>query len=157
MTLFTGHAKWNKRSCGVVCLVKDNPKRSYFIRVTDMDRKLVVFDQEIYNQFRYRSPRPYFHTFEAEDGQVGLNFADEHEANFFLNAIEDKLNERRLRRERRMASKRQSQNGSGPVGGAPNQGGAPPPPPTSMAPMPQQQPIQQVHVPAHVYFNRYDF
>ena len=51
-------------------MVKDNPKRSYFIRVTDMDRKLVVFDQEIYNQFRYRSPRPYFHTFEAEDGQV---------------------------------------------------------------------------------------
>lgn len=36
-----------------------------------MDRKVVVFDQEIYNQFRYRSPRPYFHTFEAEDGQIG--------------------------------------------------------------------------------------
>lgn len=69
--LFSGHAKWNKRSCGVVCLVKDNPKRSYFIRVLDMDRKVVVFDQEIYNQFRYRSPRPYFHTFEAEDGQIG--------------------------------------------------------------------------------------
>ena len=68
---FSGHAKWNKRSCGVVCLVKDNPKRSYFIRVLDMDRKVVVFDQEIYNQFRYRSPRPYFHTFEAEDGQIG--------------------------------------------------------------------------------------
>jgi len=67
----SGHAKWNKRSCGVVCLVKDNPKRSYFIRVLDMDRKVVVFDQEIYNQFRYRSPRPYFHTFEAEDGQIG--------------------------------------------------------------------------------------
>ena len=74
---FSGHAKWNKRSCGVVCLVKDNPKRSYFIRVLDMDRKVVVFDQEIYNQFRYRSPRPYFHTFEAEDGQIGLNFAIE--------------------------------------------------------------------------------
>ena len=31
---------------------------------------MIVFDQEIYNQFRYRTPRPYFHTFEAEDGQV---------------------------------------------------------------------------------------
>ena len=68
--LIIGHARWNKRSCGVVCLVKDNPKRSYFIRVLDIDRKMIVFDQEIYNQFRYRTPRPYFHTFEAEDGQV---------------------------------------------------------------------------------------
>ena len=84
--LFSGHAKWNKRSCGVVCLVKDNPKRSYFIRVLDFDRKTVVFDQEIYNQFRYRSPRAYFHTFEAENGQVGLNFADEGEAAIFQNA-----------------------------------------------------------------------
>ena len=68
--LIIGHARWNKRSCGVACLVKDNPKRSYFIRVLDIDRKMIVFDQEIYNQFRYRTPRPYFHTFEAEDGQV---------------------------------------------------------------------------------------
>lgn len=25
-----------------------------------------VWEQEIYNQFRYKSPRDYFHTFEAE-------------------------------------------------------------------------------------------
>ncbi len=48
-----------------------------------MDRRIVVFDQEIYNQFRYKTPRPYFHTFEADDGQVGLNFADETEAEYF--------------------------------------------------------------------------
>lgn len=144
----SGHAKWNKRSCGVVCLVKDNPKRSYFIRVLDMDRKVVVFDQEIYNQFRYRSPRPYFHTFEAEDGQIGLNFADENEAANFQMSIENKLTERRLRRERRMASKRQSLNGlQAPVpAGPPSQQ-------QSNPPMPQ--PVQQVHVPAHVYFNRW--
>ena len=41
-----------------------------------------------------------------------MNFADETEAANFQAAIEDKLTERRLRRERRMASKRQSQNGS---------------------------------------------
>uniref|UniRef100_A0A3Q2FQJ7 WH1 domain-containing protein n=1 Tax=Cyprinodon variegatus TaxID=28743 RepID=A0A3Q2FQJ7_CYPVA len=27
---------WMKRCCGVVCLVKDNPQRSYFIRVFDI-------------------------------------------------------------------------------------------------------------------------
>ena len=81
--------------------------RSYFIRVLDMDRRIVVFDQEIYNQFQYKCPRSYFHTFEADDGQVGLNFADETEAANFRKAVEDKLTERRLRRERRNAVKRQ--------------------------------------------------
>ena len=38
--------RWNKRTCGVVCFVKDNLRRSYFIRVYDMDRMVLVFDQE---------------------------------------------------------------------------------------------------------------
>ena len=43
-----GHSyRWNKRTCGVVCFVKDNLKRSYYIRVFDMDRQALVFDQEI--------------------------------------------------------------------------------------------------------------
>ena len=72
--------RWNKRSCGVACLVKDYTRRSYYIRVVDMERRTVVFDQEIYHQFQYKTPRSYFHTFEADDGQVGLNFADNNEA-----------------------------------------------------------------------------
>jgi WH1 domain len=48
-----GHSyRWNKRSCGVVCFVKDNLKRSYFIRVYDMDNHLLVFEQEVYNQLK---------------------------------------------------------------------------------------------------------
>lgn len=30
------NSSWNKRCCGVACLVKDNPQRSYFIRVFDI-------------------------------------------------------------------------------------------------------------------------
>ena len=48
-----GHSyRWNKRSCGVVSFVKDNLKRSYFIRVYDMDNHLLVFEQEVYNQLK---------------------------------------------------------------------------------------------------------
>ena len=65
-----GHLRWNKRSCGVACFVKDNQRRSYFIRVFDVDRQMLAFDQEVYNQFRYKTPRAYFHTFEADDCQV---------------------------------------------------------------------------------------
>jgi len=91
----------------VVCFVKDNLRRSYFIRVYDMDRMVLVFDQEIYNQFRYKAPRPYFHTFEGDDSQIGLNFADEAEAATFQQTIEAKLAERKQRRERRQAARRQ--------------------------------------------------
>ena len=42
--------RWNKRNCGIVCFVKDNSRRSYYIRIFDMDRRMVIFDQEIYNQ-----------------------------------------------------------------------------------------------------------
>merc|ERR1711892_1468004 len=104
--------RWNKRTCGVICFVKDNLRRSYFIRVYDMDRTVLVFDQEIYNQFRYKAPRPYFHTFEGDDAQVGLNFADEAEAEIFQQTVESKLSERRNRRERRQANRKQ-QDGNG--------------------------------------------
>lgn len=30
------NSSWNKRCCGAACLVKDNPQRSYFIRVFDI-------------------------------------------------------------------------------------------------------------------------
>jgi len=67
-----GHHRWNKRSCGVAAFVKDNPRRSYYVRVFDMDRRMMVFEQETYNQFRYKTPKPYFHTFEGDECQVSL-------------------------------------------------------------------------------------
>ena len=57
--------------------------------------------------FRYKAPRPYFHTFEGDDSQIGLNFADESEAATFQKTIEAKLAERKQRRERRQAARRQ--------------------------------------------------
>lgn len=30
------NAMWSKKCCGVACLVKDNPQRSYFIRIYDI-------------------------------------------------------------------------------------------------------------------------
>merc|ERR550539_1822077 len=100
---------------------------------------MLVFDQEIYNQFRYKTPRPsYFHTFEADECQVGLNFADEDEANYFRQTIENKLAERRQRRERRNALKRQGQNPNAQadlslVKAPPPPSSSVPPPPSSMA------------------------
>merc|ERR1719186_1933759 len=87
-----------------------------------MDRTVLVFDQEVYNQFRYKAPRPYFHTFEGDDAQIGLNFADESEAEFFQQTVESKLNERRNRRERRQASRKQQGANTGHSNGAAKHG-----------------------------------
>ena len=57
---------------------------------------------------RYKAPRPYFHTFEGDDAQIGLNFADESEAEVFHQTIESKLTERKMRREKRQAARKQN-------------------------------------------------
>ncbi|XP_061178867.1 actin nucleation-promoting factor WASL-like [Saccostrea echinata] len=100
--------RWSKRIAGIACFIKDNQKRSYFIRVYDLKQRQCVWEQEIYNQFRYKSPRDYFHTFEAEDSQAGLNFASEDEAFKFKNNVEQKLLERHRRRIEKKSNKGQN-------------------------------------------------
>ncbi|XP_067685165.1 actin nucleation-promoting factor WASL-like isoform X1 [Haliotis asinina] len=115
--------RWNKRSAGVVTFVKDNTKRSYFIRVYDIRKQQLLWEQELYNQFRYKCPREYFHTFEADQSQAGLNFASEDEALKFKNAVENKLAERHHRKMQK--TQRKKNTGAVGVRQAPPPGGAP--------------------------------
>ncbi|XP_076362133.1 uncharacterized protein LOC143252996 isoform X2 [Tachypleus tridentatus] len=59
------HCQWLKHCCGIACLVKDNSRRSYFIRVYDMD-----------------------------NCQAGLNFADEKEAYLFQKVVNENIRSR---------------------------------------------------------------
>nr|XP_022299131.1 neural Wiskott-Aldrich syndrome protein-like [Crassostrea virginica] len=83
--------QWSKRATGVACFIKDNQRRTYYIRVYDTKQRQCEWEQEIYNEFDYRSPRDYFHTFEADDARAGLNFADEDEAVKFKTSVEQML------------------------------------------------------------------
>ncbi|EDO26964.1 predicted protein [Nematostella vectensis] len=58
--------KWTKKATGAVCFVKDCSKKSYFIRVYDIIQKCMVWEQELYNQFKYFTSLPFFHTFAAD-------------------------------------------------------------------------------------------
>jgi hypothetical protein len=60
------HTSWVHREFGVLCLVKDNFRRSYFFRLYCLTRNILVWEHEVYNHIDYRSPRPFLHTFEAE-------------------------------------------------------------------------------------------
>ncbi|XP_010879884.2 neural Wiskott-Aldrich syndrome protein [Esox lucius] len=83
-----GHQGWRNVGCGVVCLVKDCSQHSYFLRLYCVKRAKLLWEQELYVQFQYSAPRPYFHTFPADDGQAGLNFTDEAEAQRFSTSVE---------------------------------------------------------------------
>lgn len=96
--------EWSLKATGVVCFVKDHPKKSYFIKVYDCDNRRLTWQQEIYPSFEYKTPRPYFHTFEAHDCIVGLNFASEQEAQIFKETILGKLRDRERRTDRLRAA-----------------------------------------------------
>ncbi|KPP70733.1 hypothetical protein Z043_110415 [Scleropages formosus] len=87
-------SNWVKRCCGVACLVKDNPQRSYFIRVIDIKEGKLLFEQELYNNFSINYSRSYFISFAGDNCQVGLNFASEEEAKRFRAAMADLLSRR---------------------------------------------------------------
>ncbi|GFR15108.1 wiskott-Aldrich syndrome protein homolog [Trichonephila clavata] len=97
------HSSWIKKYCGVVCFVKDCDRRSYFIKLFDMDKCSWVWEQELYNQFVYKPSCTFFHVFEADNCMAGLNFADNDEALNFKSAIQKRLQMREERkRQRRM-------------------------------------------------------
>ncbi|XP_038066448.1 neural Wiskott-Aldrich syndrome protein-like [Patiria miniata] len=84
---------WTKRCCGVACFVKDKNLRSFFIRVYDIVNRMKLWEQELYNQFKYivADGQPFFHTFETDTCWAALNFASDAEAGDFSNVIEVKL------------------------------------------------------------------
>ncbi|KAM6895868.1 actin nucleation-promoting factor WASL-like isoform 2-T2 [Xenentodon cancila] len=95
------NASWCKRCCGVACLVKDNPQRSYFIRVFDLRDGKMTFEQELYNNFNLHLPKPYFITFGGDTCQVGLNFASEEETKRFRNNVTELVGKRQRKTEKR--------------------------------------------------------
>ncbi|XP_071401200.1 actin nucleation-promoting factor WASL-like, partial [Centroberyx affinis] len=92
---------WVKRCCGVACLIKDNPQRSYYIRVFDIKEGKTMFEQELYNNFSISSSRSYFIAFAGDTCQIGLNFASEEEAKRFRVAVNDLLSRRQRKTEKR--------------------------------------------------------
>ncbi|XP_033825105.1 WASP actin nucleation promoting factor b [Periophthalmus magnuspinnatus] len=108
---------WSLQHTGAVCFVKDNPQRSYFIRMFDLKMGRMVWEQELYSQLVYSSPQPFFHTFSADDCQVGLNFADQQEADAFLHAVEDKINQRNNRHDKKQRPRQSADRALPPVPG----------------------------------------
>lgn len=101
------HRDWIKKSTGIITLIRDNPRRSFFLRLYCLQRKAMLWEHEVYNSMEYKAPISYFHTFEAEDCMAAFNFASETEAITLRNILLGKLNAKRLRRQERKAKEAQ--------------------------------------------------
>ncbi|XP_024876801.1 neural Wiskott-Aldrich syndrome protein-like [Temnothorax curvispinosus] len=102
------HKDWIKKNTGIITLIRDNPRRSFFLRLFCLQRKIMLWEHEIYNSMDYKAPMSYFHTFEAEDCMAGFNFASETEAITLRNILLGKLNAKRQRRQERKAKEMQA-------------------------------------------------
>nr|XP_021535041.1 wiskott-Aldrich syndrome protein [Neomonachus schauinslandi] len=97
LALPPGAEHWTKEHCGAVCFVKDNPQKSYFIRLYGLQAGRLLWEQELYSQLVYSTPTPFFHTFAGDACQAGLNFADEGEAQAFRALVQEKIQKRNQR------------------------------------------------------------
>ncbi|XP_032942851.1 wiskott-Aldrich syndrome protein [Catharus ustulatus] len=91
---------WSLRGCGVACLVRDSPRRSYFIRIYRLPAGGLWWEQELQGGMGYKSPTPFFHTFISHEGWAGLNFASEAEAAAFEGSVQERLRRRQQRAEK---------------------------------------------------------
>uniref|UniRef100_A0A096M1Y6 WASP like actin nucleation promoting factor n=1 Tax=Poecilia formosa TaxID=48698 RepID=A0A096M1Y6_POEFO len=101
------NGSWTKRCCGVACLVKDNPQRSYFIRVLDIRDGKTMFEQELYTGFIDTLQRPYFITFSGDSCRFPNYAANEEETKHFHGA----LTELTVKRNRKTEKRRDPPNG----------------------------------------------
>ncbi|XP_015177837.1 PREDICTED: neural Wiskott-Aldrich syndrome protein isoform X2 [Polistes dominula] len=74
------HKEWVKKNTGIITLIRDNPRRSFFLRLYCLQRRAMLWEHEVYNSMDYKTPLVYFHTFEAEECMAAFNFANEVEA-----------------------------------------------------------------------------
>src|SRR5689334_2334105 len=61
--------------------------------------QVVLWEHELYHEIDYQQPLPFFHTFETDDRQAGLNFASENEAHHFFVMVQEKISLLHRRRE----------------------------------------------------------
>lgn len=93
------HSLWIKRYTGALCFIKDNAKRSYYIRLFCLMKNDMMWEQEMYDAIEIRQIRPYLLNFEAHDGLIALNFASIDEAEQFYSISSSIIQNRNRRRE----------------------------------------------------------
>eukprot|EP00158_Paraphelidium_tribonemae_P004452 Partr_v1_DN26763_c0_g1_i4_m8766 putative wiskott-Aldrich len=73
--------------------MKDTRKNnSFFFRFVHMQTGSVVWEQEVFRDFKYYQEKPFFHSFHTDLCTAGLSFADENEALAFYTKVQGRDN-----------------------------------------------------------------
>ena len=68
-------------------MVKDSNRKSYYIQIFDMDIPQRIWEQELYEEFAFKTPEQDVLVFEAELSMVALYFAEIREASDFIQQV----------------------------------------------------------------------
>lgn len=60
------HSHWNKITAGILCFIKDNSRRSYFLHVYCTSTHQLIWEQVIYNSMVINKTKPYLLSFEGD-------------------------------------------------------------------------------------------
>lgn len=97
----TSPRSWKLVVTGVACFVRDSAQRGFYIQVVDMDNDQIVWEQALHPKLKYNASCDWFHTFEIDNGMIGISFADDQEAVDFKAAVAERIEKRRARAEQR--------------------------------------------------------
>ncbi|KAG6101303.1 hypothetical protein E4U31_003721 [Claviceps sp. LM219 group G6] len=90
---YPDRSKWTYTGLqGAVALANDLVGNTYWLKMVDISpsNRGVIWDQEIFDTWRYSQDRTFFHTFELEDCLAGLSFVDEKEAKQFKKKMDER-------------------------------------------------------------------
>jgi hypothetical protein len=76
---------------GIAAFSTDPTNKSANITIFDTSNFGKIFEQELYYNFKYDTPKSFFHTFEVTDCVAGFSFADDEEARLFSMSVNSNL------------------------------------------------------------------
>ncbi|CBY22289.1 unnamed protein product [Oikopleura dioica] len=83
---------WARVAVGALVIVKDSKRRGYFLSLFSLLQQdsRPIWEEEIYDDMNIQLSRKFFLQFSGKDCQIGINFADEREAQVALDIIKEK-------------------------------------------------------------------
>ncbi|KYR01214.1 WASP-related protein [Tieghemostelium lacteum] len=85
--LFQWKKKWIYLLTGAVCLVSNRIENLNFIRVIDLNNKTIIFQQELYDDFKFTKLKDFLYSFEGDSSIFSLSFSDLYEASIFYTTV----------------------------------------------------------------------
>ena len=83
--------EWQKLGCGVLSLVKDAIRKSYYFSFVNTTQGIELMCEEMYSEFTYERQRDLFVHFEGEKSVIGVSFFDLTETHLFCQILDEEI------------------------------------------------------------------